>query len=262
MFRDKTSKALAIVLSCVIATVCLGTLYFVGNLARFQEAHIARESQAALRSVHDPAQLDLLVKQYPSNRVLKLVGLANRDAIEIEAATRSLLNEADPGELWKRMQSGVSGRADLEALARDLKTAESNAAALETRYEALSKAARDKVEHDASAEAGQDDMLARFMAMIDAQHAAVKAVVSRIAAARLDYFGAYQKCVALLIREFGATRVVNGQYIFPLQPQADSYNGAAAAMADAARRLAELETERTGLRRSQLDEWKSFADQA
>jgi hypothetical protein len=127
---------------------------------------------------------------------------------------------------------------------------------------ALSKAARDKVERDASAEAGGDDMFARFMAMIDAQHAAVKAVVSKIAAARLDYFAAYRTCIALLIREFGATKVVNGQYVFPLQPEADSYNGAAATMADAARRLAELETERTALRQSQLDRWKSFADQA
>ena len=43
MFPDRKSKALAILLSCIIAAVCFGTLYFVGNLARFQEGAVVRQ---------------------------------------------------------------------------------------------------------------------------------------------------------------------------------------------------------------------------
>jgi hypothetical protein len=260
MLSDRKSKVLLILLSCVIAMVCFGTLYFMGDLARFQERIVVKESQTALRDVNDLDQLDRLLKQYPSNRVLKLVALANRDLIEIDAATRGLLNEAEPADLSRRMDKGFSSRADLEALGRDLKMAEGNAAALESRYVALLKVARDKVEHDASALEGRNNTRARFMAMIDEQHAGMKDLISRISAARLAYYGAYEKCVALLAHEFGVTKVVNGQFIFPLQSQADSYNEAAAAMAAAAKRLAELETERTVLAQPRLDKWKSLVD--
>jgi hypothetical protein len=259
MFADRKTKALAVVLACVIAIVCFGTLYFVGDLARFQGDAAVREGQAALRGLHTPDQLDQLLRQHPSNGILKLVALASRDYGEIDDAARGLLREKDPADLWARMEKGFSSRGDLEALGRDLKAAEDNAAGLEARYAALSKAVRDRIEHDASALDGQAGTLAKFMAVIDAQHAGMTAVMARIAAARLDYFRAYEKCVAVLTREFGTTKIVNGQYIFRFQPQADIYNEAAAAMASAAKRLADLDTERTALRSSQLDKWKSLA---
>lgn len=259
MFPDRKSKALAIALSCVIAIVCFGTLYFVGDLARFQEAVVVQEGQAVLRDLKEPEQLDQLLKQHPANRILKLVALANRDATEIDDAALGLLREADPGELWKRMGKGFASRSDLEALGRDLKAAEDNAAGLEARYATVSKAVRERIVHDAGALDGRTSTLAAFTAIIDAQHAGMKDVMARIAAARLDYFRAYQKCIALLTREFDTTKVVNGQYIFRLQPQADSYNAAAATMASAARRMADLETERAALRHSQFEKWKSLA---
>jgi len=258
LFPDRKSKALAIALACVIAIVCFGTLYLVGDLARFQEVNVIEESQTALRGVNDPQQLDQVLKRHPSNRVLKLVALANRDSIEMDAASRKLLSEAEPGELWQRMEKGFSSRADVEALGRDLKLAESNAAGLGSRYDNLLKAARDKVEHDAGVLEGRSETFTTFMTMIDGQHGRMKAVMSKIAASRLEYFVAYETCVALLAHEFAVTKVVNGQYIFPLQSQADSYNNAAATMAAAAKRLSELETERTSLRQSQFGKWKNF----
>lgn len=258
-FSDRKSKALAILLACVIVVVCFGTLYLVGDLARFQEADVLRESRTALSGVTDPGQLDQVLRRHPSSRLLKLIKLANRDSMEIDAAASGLLGEAEPGELWGRMDKAVSSRADLEALGRDLKAAEGNAAALETRYDNLVKAVRDKVEHEASALEGRNDTHAKFMAMIDEQHAGMKAIVAKIAASRLAYFGAYEKCVGSLAQQFGAVKVVNGRFIFPVQSQADSYNGAVAAMAAAAKRMPELETERTGLRQSQLGKWKDFA---
>jgi hypothetical protein len=256
MFPDRRSKALAIVLGCVIAIVCFGTLYSVGDLSRFQRAEIAQESEAALRHLDAPEQLDPLLKRYPSSRILKLVALARRDQVEIDDTARGLLREADPGDLWTRMGKAVSSRGDLEALGRDLKAAQDNAASLESRYAALGKAVRDKVEHDANALEGKTSTFTKLMAVVDAQHAGMKDVIAKTSAARLDYFRAYEKCVGLLASEFEATKVVNGQFIFRIQSQADSYNKAAATMASSAKRLAELDSERAALRSSQFEQWK------
>jgi hypothetical protein len=85
------------------------------------------------------------------------------------------------------------------------------------------------------------------------------ALTSKLLAARAEYYSAYDKCAALLVREFGIYKVDNGQFVFPLQYTADSYNRAAAAMTAAGKRIAELENERATLRQSQLNRWKTFA---
>jgi hypothetical protein len=257
MFPDPRSKALAILLGSIIAVVCLGTLYFVGDLARFQKANDVREGQVALRDLKDPQQLEQLLKRYPSNGILKQVALANKDSIEIDAAALGLLSEADPGVLSERINEGLSGRGDLVALGRDLKAAEENAAGLGSRYEIQIKAVRDGIAHDAGALEGGTNNSATFMAMIDAQHADMKALMAKISAARLDYFRAYEKCVGLLANENGI-KVVDGRITFRLQAQADSYNEAAAVTAATAKRLADLETERKALKQSLFDRWKRW----
>ena len=105
-----------------------------------------------------------------------------------------------------------------------------------------------------------NDTLADFMAMIDEQHAEMTALISKVLASRVEYYGPYEKCVALLIQDFGSYKVVNGQLIFLAQSSADSYNRAATAMAATAKRFVELEGERTTLRQSQLNRWKNFVD--
>jgi hypothetical protein len=257
-FPDRKSKVLAVSVPCVVMTICFGTLYFVGDLARYQEAFSVEEGQAALRGINDLEQLDQVLKRYSSNTILKMVALAKRDFIEIDIVTRGLLTEAEPRELWKQADLGASSRSDLEALGHNLKTAESNAKTLESRYLSLVKGERDKVEHDASVLAGRTNTLAKFMAMIDEQHADMKSLISRISAERLEYSAAYEKCVALLMGEFGLYKVVNGQIIFQLQPTVDSFNEAAAKMAAAASRLEQLDGERTTLKQSQLDRWKNL----
>jgi hypothetical protein len=256
MFPDRKSRWLAILLGCIIAVVCFGTLYFVGDLARFQKANDV--GQVALRDLKDPERLEQLLKRYPSNGVLKLVALANKDSTEIDAAALGLLREADPGELSKRINDGLSGRGDLVALGRDLKAAEDNAAGLPSRYDILIKAVRDGIARDAGALERGTNNSATFMAMIDAQHADTKALMAKISAARLDYFRAYEKCVGLLASENGI-KVVDGRITFRLQAQADSYNEAAAATAATAKRLTDLEAERAALRQSRLDKWKRWA---
>jgi hypothetical protein len=256
--RTNTPRvALSLCIFCIFAIICFGVVYFVGDLAKYQETISAKESQTALRGVNNPEQLEQALTQFPSNNILKLVALANRESMEIDAATQRLLNEAEPSGLSKPIDLGSSSRSDLDALRRDLKIAESSAAAFVPGYTALIKAERDEVENDARSLRVGNSTFAKFMAMIDEQ-VEMMALISRLLAARAEYYSAYEKCAALLVREFGIYKVDNGQLVFPFQYTADSYNRAAAAMTAAASRLAEREGERAALRRSQLNRWKTF----
>ncbi len=260
--KVRTPRRLALVLSllCVFVITCLGVGYYVGDLTKFQAVNSAKESQTALRGVNDPEQLDRVLKQYPSNIMLKMVALASKDSVEIDAAARKLLNDAEPRDLSKPIDLSAYGRSDLDALRRDVKTAQSNAATVTPRYIALVNEERAKLENDARSLDVENGTISEFMTIIDAQHAEMMTLASSVLAARSEYYNAYERCVAVLVREFGIYKVTNGQVIFPVQSTADSYNRAAAAMDAAAKRFADLEAERTTLRRSQLNRWKIFVD--
>ena len=126
--------ALVLSLLCVFVIACLGIGYYVGDLAKFQTVNPARESQTALRGVSDPEQLDRVLRQYPSNKMLKMVALANKDSVEIDAAARRLLSDAEPRDFLKPVDLGAYSRSDLDTLRRDVKTAQSNAATVTPRY--------------------------------------------------------------------------------------------------------------------------------
>jgi hypothetical protein len=260
--RADTRRRLALVLLllCIFVIACLGLGYYVGDLAKLQTVNSAKQSQTALRGVTDPEQLDRVLKQYPSNIMLKMVALANKDAVEIDAAARRLLNDAEPRDFLKPIDLSVYSRSDLDALRRDVKTAQNNAATVTPRYIALVNDARAKLENDARSLNLENGTISEFMAIIDEQHAEMIALASKVLAARAEYYNAFEQCVAFLVREFGTYKVTNGQVIFPFQSTADGYNRAAAAMDAAAKRIAELEEERTTLRRSQLNRSKTFVD--
>lgn len=255
-------RRLAVVLSLLgfFVAVCLGVMYVAGDLSKLQAVVSERESRATLDEVRSPEQLDEALKRYPSNRFLKMLALANNDATEIDAAGRRLLSDVEPRALPTLGDLSASSRGDLDALRRDLKTAQGNAATSETRYIALTKAARDRLENDVRSLNVGDDRVSRFMTMIDQRHAAWIALTSKMLASRADYYNAYEKCVALLARDFGIYKVANGQFVFPFQSAANSYNRAAAAMTAAAERSSELNGERTTLRQSQLSRWKEFLE--
>jgi hypothetical protein len=260
--KARTPRRLALVLSllCVFVIACLGVGYYVGDLAKFQTVNSATESQTALRGVNDPEQLDRVLKQYPSSIILKLVALANKDAVEIDAAARRLLNDAEPRDFLKPIDLSAYSRSDLDALRRDVKAAQSNAATVAPRYIALVNEERAKLENDARSLDVENSTISEFMTIIEAQHAEMMTLASKVLAARAEFYTAYERCIAVLVREFGIYKVTNGQVIFPVQSTADSYNRAAAAMDAAAKRFADLEAERTTLRRSQLNRWKIFVD--
>jgi len=260
--KGRASRRPALVLSllCILVIACLGLGYYVGDLTKFQTVDSAQESRTALRGVNDPEQLGRVIEQHPSNKMLKMVALANKDFGEIDAAARRLLNDAEPRDFLKPVDLGAYSRSDLDTLRRDVKTAQSNAATVTPRYVALVNDARAKLENDARLLNVENDTLSEFMTMIDEQHAEMMTLASKVLAARAEYYNAFERCVAVLVREFGIYKVTNGQVIFPLQSTADTYNRAATAMDAAAKRIAELDNERTVLRRSQLNRWKSFVD--
>jgi hypothetical protein len=252
--------ALVLLLLCVFVIACLGLGYYVGDLSKFQTVNSAKESQIALRGVSDPEQLDRLLRQYPSNKMLKMVALANKDSVEIVAAARRLLNDAEPRDFLKPVDLSAYSRGDLDTLRRDVKTAQSNAATVTPRYIALLNDERARLENDTRSLDVENGTVSEFMTMIDEQHAEMITLASKVLAARAEYYNAYEQCVAVLVREFGIYKVANGQVIFPFQSTADSFNRAVTALDAAAKRVAELEDERTTLRWSQPNRWKTFVD--
>jgi hypothetical protein len=257
--REKPSGRLTLILLGVFVVGCIIAALFIGDLAKLQEPVFARESLAALQGVDDQQALDQVLQKHSSNRILRLIALAKKDAVETDGAARKLLDEADPAALAKSANLTAASRADLDALRGNLKIAEGNAAAFKPRIIALVKARRDETEREARLLGAGSDALAKFMAVIDAQHADIMAHIVKMSAARAERNTAYDKCAALLVKEFGTYKVTNGQFIFRAQSTADSYNAAAVAMAAAAKRIAELDDESAGLRQSQLKRWKEFA---
>lgn len=252
--KTPVGRLTAILLGAFFVACFIGAL-FIGDLAKLQEPVFAKESQAALRDVDDSAGLDKVLQQYSANRMLRLVGLAKRDATELDAAARKLLAEAEPA---RPIELVAAGRADLDALRASLKAAEGNVTALKSRFETIAKAKRAEVEKEARTSSVGSDTLAKFMAMIDAQHADIAARFAGVLAARAERSAALDKCAALLIKESGTYKITNGQFIFRAQSTADSYNAAAGAMATAAKRISDLDAEGAALKQAQLKRWKEF----
>ncbi len=227
--------------------------WFAGDLSRLQDRLSARESQAALQAISDPAQLDEALRQHPANKFLQMMATAMKAANETGAATEKLTSEIEPPAISKATNLGALSRSDLEALRRDLKTAEANATAFLPRYVAVLKTERDDVEKYALSLHLGKDTVRRLLDNIDKRHAEMAALTSRMLPARADYYRAYENYVAVLVREFGTYKVVNGEFIFLFQHVVDRYNVAADAMTVAANRVNDLEAERRSLLKSQQD---------
>jgi hypothetical protein len=234
--------------------------YFAGDLGKLRESISARESRAALQGITEPAQIEEAVRQHPSNKFLQMMAMATRAANETSAASEQLLNEVEPPAIAKADNLGAASRNDLEVLRRDLKVAEANATAFMPRYIALLKTERDNVEKYALSLHLKKDAISGLLDTIDKRHAEIAALASRMLPARADFYRAYENYVAFLVREFGAYKVVKGEFIFPLQPTVDRYNVAANAMTIAGKRVVELEEERKSLVNSQQERWLQFVN--
>jgi hypothetical protein len=229
--------------------------YFASDLSKLQDSLAARETQAALQGITEPAQIDEALRQYPSNKILQMMAMAIKAANETSAATEKLSNEIEPPAISKAGNLGAASRSDLEALRGDLKTAEANATTFLPRYVVVLKTERDNVEKKALSLHLGKDTVGRLLDNVDKRHAEITALTARMLSARADYYRAYENYVAVLVREFGAYKVVNGEFIFPFQHIVARYNAAAEAMTVAAKRVADLEEERQRQLQSQQEKW-------
>ena len=234
--------------------------YYLADLGRLQDRIAARESQAAVQGITDPAQIDEALKQQPSNRFLQMVAMAITAANATGAATEKLSSEVEQPAIPADINLGAASRSDLEALRRHLKTAEANALAFMPRYAALLKTERDTVEKNALALHVDKDTIGKLLEAIDKRHAELTDFTSQMMSARAEFYRAYEGYVAVIAGEFGSYKVVDGQFIFPFQRTVDRYDVAAAAMTAAARRVGELEEERKALVTSQQAAWVQFVN--
>jgi hypothetical protein len=231
--------------------------WFVADLGKLQENVSTSESRQAVQDITDVGQIEEVFKKHSSSKFLQVMALATRAADETGAAAEKLLNEVAPPAAAREFNFGAASRSDLEALGRDLKTAQANATAFMPRFVALLKSERDSVKTSALWNLN-GDTAAALLDNIDKRHAEMTALMSRLMPARGDFYRAYENYVALLIGEFGAYKVVGGQLIFPYQRAVDRYNVAAVAMTTATKRVAELEAERKNLIKSGQERWVQF----
>src|ERR1700736_1919547 len=256
--NPKTRVRIAFLSLFVVMIALAAGIYWVDDLSSLHEEIAARESQAALQGITEPAQIDEALRQHPTNKFLQMTAMATRAANETDAASEKLLNEVEPPAIAKAGDLGAASRNDLEALRRDLKTAEVNATMVMPRYIALLKTERGKVEKYAlSLHLGKDD-ISRLLDHIDKRHAEITALASRMLPVRADFYRAYENYVAFLLREYGAYKMEDGQIIFPLQPTVNRYNAAADALTLAGKRIVELAEERKSLIKSQQERWLQF----
>jgi hypothetical protein len=256
---DRRARARVIVaflfLLVVVAALSAGVYY----LSKFQENMAGQERRTALDALKDATPVEEALARYPSNRLLKLMTMATKAAIETATASEKLSREIEPPALAKDITLVAASRSDLDALRRDLKIAETNATTFMPRYLALLKAERDRLENDARSLNLEKNIVSQFTDGVDLLHAEIAALVSKMLTGRAEYYRAYDKCAAALIAEFGRYKVTNGQFIFPVQYMADRYNVAANAMTSAATRIAELDAERKTLAQSPLTGWDQIA---
>ena len=111
---------------CLFAVFAAGA-WFVADLGRLRDNVSTRESRATLQGITDSAQIEETFRKYPSSKFLQMAAMATRAADETAAAAEKLSNEIGPPSVSKDVNFAAASRADLEALQRDLKTAQANA---------------------------------------------------------------------------------------------------------------------------------------
>ncbi len=232
-------------------------IFFMPDLSELQDEAAAREGRAALQGITDSSQIEAALGEHPSNPFLQTIAMATRAANETGAAIEAVTNEIEPPALSKNSNLTTASRSELEALRRDLKTAQANAASFKPRYMTLLSTERDNVEKYASEHVARAAVI-RLLDHIDKQNAEVAAFVSRMLPARVEFYRAYESYVGFLAGEFGTYKAVDGRIVFPLQQTVDRYNVVAGAMSVSGKRLDELEQERKELLKLRQEQWLEF----
>ena len=236
--------------------VLLGvTAYFATDLSKFQGRITTQQGQEILQGITDPSQLEEALRQHPSNNILRLMAKATKAADDTRGAIDRLSAQIEPASLSKEINFSSGTRNDLDAFRSDLRTAEANAAVFLPRYVAIFKAEHDQIESAALPLHVSKDISRQVLDGLTQRQAKALNAISAILSARADYYRAYEKYLALLSSEFGSFKVVNGQFIFPLQRTVERYNAASKTMTAAAKRVNDLETDMKKQNQPLPEEW-------
>jgi hypothetical protein len=228
------------------------------NAPKLIESIDARKGMAAISEVRDPTQIDQALKKDPSNTFLQLMAGAMRLAQETNAATLKLSEEIEPSALANINLTSAT-RADLEAILRNLKIAETNAEAAMPKYVALLKKERSDVEHLSRSLNASDDVTRNLLDGVDKRQARGLALASKMLAARADLYRASETVVGFLIQQYGHyTVAANGQFLFADQPALDRFNVAANALNAATTKLNQVDAERKQLEQYQQEGWNKL----
>jgi hypothetical protein len=233
--------------------------YFALTFGSLRERVGAIQTQTALQEIADAKDFDAALKAHPQNRVLLTIDKAARAAQQTSVAADKLLAEIEPPSLARTVDYSKASRGDLDALRSDLKGAETKATAFASQYLALLKSERSEVERYAQSLNVGKDALGQILNNLDKRRAVAAASMAKVSSARADFSRAFEKYVAMLEGELGGFRIVNGEFIFPLQRTVDRYNAAAQAMTAAAKRVAESEEDRKNVTQSQREGWIQLA---
>ena len=177
---DRRARARVIVAFLFLLVVGAALSAGVYYLSKFQENMAGQERRTALDALKDATPVEEALARYPSNRLLKLMTMATRAAIETAAASEKLSREIEPPALAKDVTLVAASRSDLDALRRDLKIAETNATTFMPRYLALLKAERDRLENDARSLNLEKNIVSQFTDGVDRRHAEIAALVSKM----------------------------------------------------------------------------------
>ncbi len=171
MPSDPSAKTRIWIAFLLLFVVFAAGAWFVSDLSRLQRGSAVRDSPVALQDITRPGQIDEALTQHPQDRFLRLTAMAIQAANETAAAAEKLSSEVEPPAVRGIGNLGAASRDALEALRRDLKTAETNATTFMPRYLALLKSERDKVEKHARSLNAGNETTARLLDHIDKRHA-------------------------------------------------------------------------------------------
>ena len=241
--KANTLRWIALVVASVF--VLLIGAYFASQIYNNSAEGIiaAREGQAALQDITDSQRIDEALGQPPSNKFLQMLATAKKAASETGVSINKLSDEIEP-KVSKDFDPRTASRSELEALRRDVQTAETNAATFMSRCRALFITERDKMESYALSLSVDKDAVSGLLSGIDSRHAKIEAFNSKMMLARAEFYRAYKDYLTFLIGEFGTYKVVDGQFIFPERSTADRFNALVSTVTAAGKRVADLGVER------------------
>jgi hypothetical protein len=231
--KGATAFGIAIGLSAVFL--------LISNAGKLREAIVGNKARTALLGVHDLAGIERAAQANPSNHFVALMAETWRSAQEAENSVTEFSASIEPAGLAADLNPATASRDQLQAYARDLKTAEARATAGLSVYVDLMKKERERVERFGQLNGIGPDTLQDTLEGIDQRHARIQALASKMLDARASLYRALADRYAILIDQYGKFQVQpNGQLVFADRAALARFNATVDPINNASKRVADL----------------------